>query len=69
MFIGDVGLRTRSIWWNRDGRPRSATSSAPLTPTAASAACSMRAARTSSPASPLAAATSAEPAARPPVNR
>ena len=24
-LIGEVGLATRSMWWNRSGRPRSAT--------------------------------------------
>ena len=35
-FIGDVGRNTRSMWWKRAGRPRSAMSSTalPASPTA-----------------------------------
>lgn len=67
--IGEVTFATRSMWWKRDGRPRSFTRKYVLAPTAASAL--TRPARRSAgrPVSCPPAASSDEPAARPPVNR
>ena len=69
MLIGEVGLATRSMWWKRSGRPRSATSRYMLTPRAPTLP--RRPARRSAgrPVRSAPAASSDDPAARPPVKK
>jgi hypothetical protein len=68
-LIGEVGLTTRSMWWKRSGRPRSAisrymlTSRPPKPPRRHDRRSAGRAVR-SAPA-----ASRADPADSPPVNR
>ena len=67
--IGEVGLATRSMWWNRAGRPRSLTRKTALALTAASAVTRPARRNAGRPVSCPPAASSDEPAASPPVNR
>src|SRR5271166_627318 len=68
-LIGELGLATRSMWWKRSGRPRSAISRYMLTSRPPNPP--RRPARRSAgrPVRSAPAASRAEPADRPPVNR
>jgi hypothetical protein len=69
MLIGEVGLSTRSMWWKRSGRPRSAISSGGLAATPASATSHARRASASSPRSSLMRAKGAAAPAIPPKKK
>ena len=69
MFIGERGLKMRSMFRKRAGRPRSAISSTGAGSTAASATLRATAADHSSPARSAASATNAEPEATPPTQK
>ncbi len=68
-LIGEVGLATRSMWWNRSGRPRSATRNHMLASRPPSEPSQLARRSAGRPVRSAPAASSAVPAARPPVNR
>ncbi len=68
-LIGEVILKTRSMFRNRSGRPRSEISSAGLTATPASATPQARFASRSFPIVPAAQASGAEAPAMPPTKK
>ena len=68
-LIGDVGLTTRSMWWNRSGRPRSLTRNHRLASSPANEPSQLTRRSAGRPVRSAPAATTAVPAARPPVNR
>ncbi|PSK65122.1 hypothetical protein B0E53_02907 [Micromonospora sp. MH33] len=67
--IGEVSFATRSMWWNRLGRPRSFTRKYALALTAAREVTRPARRRAGRPVSWPPAASSDDPAASPPVNR
>ena len=68
-LIGELGLATRSIWWKRSGRPRSAISRPMLTSRAAKLPRLPARRRSGRPVRSAPAASRAAPAARPPVKK
>ena len=68
-LIGEVGLNTRSMWWNRSGRPRSATRNHMLASRAPNEPSQLARRSAGRPVRSAPAASTAVPAARPPVNR
>src|SRR5215210_5152964 len=69
MLIGEVGLNTRSMWWNRSGRPRSDTSRGTLAAIPAPATVRALLARRWLPVTRAATASGADAPARPPVKK
>jgi hypothetical protein len=69
MLIGEVGLNSRSMWWNRSGRPRSDTSRGVPTATPAAATVTALRARRSLPAIRAATASGADAPAMPPTKK
>jgi hypothetical protein len=69
MLIGEVGFITRSMWWNRSGRPRSDTSRGTLAATPAPATVRALRARRRLPVIRAATASGADAPAMPPTKK